>query len=229
MVAALLAVSGAFTPATAQTLSSSRLSAHLIGSYTSGSTNIIAGKPRLLKVLALDSGFPSGMVQAMRDYKAKVPGGKVIVRVYSPKSYALADNPTASALDYWNTVLQPPLNGITALNAVAESDNSAEAAVGVGLFPVAPTAPSGLVASAGSGNIALNWTAPANAVSFKIKRATTNTGSYSVIASNVAAAPFLDTSCSALASSPVPPARWSPRPVCFPGPRRRCPRPRPTP
>jgi hypothetical protein len=100
-------------PAVAQTLSNSKLSAHLINAYTLGSSNIVAGKPRLLKVLALDSGFPAGMVQAMRDYKAKAPSGKVIVRVYSPKNYSLADNPTASALDFWNTVIQPPLNGIS--------------------------------------------------------------------------------------------------------------------
>ncbi|MCX6929853.1 MAG: hypothetical protein NT154_42570 [Verrucomicrobia bacterium] len=32
----------------------------------------------------------------------------------SRKSYSLADNPSASALDFWNTVLQPPLNGSSA-------------------------------------------------------------------------------------------------------------------
>src|ERR1035441_1986713 len=101
-------------PAPAQTLSNSKLSAHLINGYTVGSSNIVSGKPRLLKVLALDSGFPSGLVQAMRDYKTKAPGGKVVVRVYSPKNYSLANDPTASALDFWNTILQPPLNGIAA-------------------------------------------------------------------------------------------------------------------
>ena len=114
IAAALFAGVGACLPAHAQTLSNSKLSAHLINGYTVGSSNIVAGKPRLLKVLALDSGFPSGLVQAMRDYKAKAPGGKVVVRVYSPKNYSLADDPTASALDFWNTVLQPPLNGISA-------------------------------------------------------------------------------------------------------------------
>jgi hypothetical protein len=101
-------------PAPAQTLSNSKLSAHLINGYTVGSSNIVAGKPRVLKVLALDSGFPSGLAQAMRDYKAKVPGGKVVVRVYSPKNYTTSDNATASALDFWNTVIQPPLSGISA-------------------------------------------------------------------------------------------------------------------
>ena len=113
-MAALLVGSGAALSARAQTLSNSKLSAHLINGYTVGSSNIVAGKPRVLKVLALDSGFPAGLVQAMRDYKAKAPDGKVVVRVYSPRSYSLANDPTASALDFWNTVIQPPLNAISA-------------------------------------------------------------------------------------------------------------------
>ncbi len=101
------------TPSFGQTLSNSKLSAHLINSYTAGSSNIVSGHPRLLKVLALDSGFPSGMVQAMRDYKSKVPSGKIVVRVYSAKNYALSDDPTASALDFWTNIIAPPLNGIS--------------------------------------------------------------------------------------------------------------------
>ncbi|MGZ5543903.1 MAG: malectin domain-containing carbohydrate-binding protein, partial [Limisphaerales bacterium] len=92
----------------------SKLSAHLINAYTVGSSNIVSGKPQLLKVLALDSGFPSGMVQAMRDYKTKVPNGKIIVRVYSPKMYVMTNDPTASANDFWNTIIQPALNSIGA-------------------------------------------------------------------------------------------------------------------
>ncbi len=58
VVAALLLGCAAVLPAPAQTLSNSKLSAHLINGYTVGSSNIVAGKPRLLKVLALNSGFP---------------------------------------------------------------------------------------------------------------------------------------------------------------------------
>ena len=112
IVTVLLAGICAVVPASAQTLSNSKLGAHLINGYTVGSSNIVAGRPRVLKVLALDSGFPSGLVQAMRDYKAKVPGGKIVVRVYSPKTYSLANNATTSALDFWNTVIQPPLTNI---------------------------------------------------------------------------------------------------------------------
>jgi hypothetical protein len=52
VVAVLLAGVGAVLSASAQTLSNSKLSAHLINGYTVGSSNIVAGKPRLLKVLA---------------------------------------------------------------------------------------------------------------------------------------------------------------------------------
>jgi hypothetical protein len=96
----------------AQTLSASKLSAHLIGDYTAGSSNIVAGQPRVLKVLALDSGFPSGMVEAMRHYKAVAPSGKIVVRVYSPKLYFTNDNASAAATNFWTTIIQPALNSI---------------------------------------------------------------------------------------------------------------------
>ncbi len=102
----------------AQTRSTSKLSAHLISAYTSGSSNIVAGHPRVLKVLGLDSGFPSGMVQAMRDYKAQTPDGKVVVRVYSPRTYSLADDATASAGDFWTNIL------LKGLNALSSSDRA---------------------------------------------------------------------------------------------------------
>jgi hypothetical protein len=97
----------------AQTPSTSKLSAHLIDAYAVGSSNIVSGRPRVLKVLALDSGFPSGMVQAMRDYKAKVPTGKLVVRAYSPKTYSLANDATLSAGDFWTNILQQALNSIS--------------------------------------------------------------------------------------------------------------------
>jgi hypothetical protein len=97
----------------AQIPSTSKLSAHLINAYTAGSSNIVSGRPRILKVLGLDSGFPSGMVQAMRDYKTNVPTGKIVVRVYSPKTYSLANDATASAGDFWTNILQQALNSIS--------------------------------------------------------------------------------------------------------------------
>ncbi len=98
----------------AQSPGASKLSAHFINNYTTGSSNIVAGRPRVLKLLGLDWGLPSGMLQAMRDYKTKCPAGKVVVRIYTAKQYSLSNDPTASALDFWSTVLQPALNSLSA-------------------------------------------------------------------------------------------------------------------
>src|ERR1041385_4697340 len=108
-----LSLTGVSSTLLSQTPSTSKLSAHLINAYTVGSSNIVAGRPRTLKVLGLDSGFPSGMVQAMRDYKTKVPTGKIVVRIYSPKTYSLANDATASAGDFWTNIIQPALNSIS--------------------------------------------------------------------------------------------------------------------
>src|SRR5437879_3561689 len=88
----------------AQTISSSRISAHLINAYTTGSSNIIAGHPRVLKILD----FGSGMLQAARAYKAGTPGGKLILRIYTPTSYPLTADPAVSATNFWTTILQQP-------------------------------------------------------------------------------------------------------------------------
>ncbi|PWU13802.1 MAG: hypothetical protein C5B50_18600 [Verrucomicrobia bacterium] len=93
-----------------QSISTSKLSAHLINGYSAGCSNIIAGHPRVLKVLGLDSGFPTAMVQTMRDYKAQVPLGKLVVRIYTTRSYTLTNDPTASALDFWTNAVQQGLN-----------------------------------------------------------------------------------------------------------------------
>ena len=100
--------------ASAQGISNSKLSIHLINDYTPGSSNVVAGLPRLLKVLAVDPNFPSGQLQAIRDFKAKAPTGKVIVRVYSPKTYWTNDDPTLSAGDFWTNHMRPALNQLSA-------------------------------------------------------------------------------------------------------------------
>ena len=96
-----------------QPLSNSKLSVHLINGYSVGSSNIVSGRPQLLKVLAVDPNFPPGQLAAIRDYKAKAPGGKVVVRVYSPRSYWTNDNPSLSAGDFWTNHMQPALNQLT--------------------------------------------------------------------------------------------------------------------
>ena len=76
-------------PAPAQTLSSSKLSAHLINGYTAGPPISSPASRACSKSWRWTPASPSGMVEAMRDYKAKAPGGKIVVRVYTPKSYSL--------------------------------------------------------------------------------------------------------------------------------------------
>lgn len=99
-----------FSRAVGQALSSSKLSAHLINSYTTGSAQIVAGKPRVLKILDLGP----GMLQAIRAYKASTPAGKVVLRIYTTTSYPQTADPAASATNFWTSVLEPPLSGLSA-------------------------------------------------------------------------------------------------------------------
>src|ERR1051326_4484079 len=80
------------SPARGQAISASRISAHLINAYTAGASNIVAGHPRVLKILDVGP----GMLQAARAYKSGTPGGKLVLRIYTPKSYALTADPGAS-------------------------------------------------------------------------------------------------------------------------------------
>src|SRR3954462_10968385 len=91
----------------AQGVSNSKISAHLINAYTGGSSNIIAGHPKVLKILDVGS----GMVNAVRAYQARTPGGKVLLRVYSPHIYDLDTDPTASeaSTNFWTPILQPSI------------------------------------------------------------------------------------------------------------------------
>ncbi|MDB6028328.1 MAG: hypothetical protein JWM68_4551, partial [Verrucomicrobiales bacterium] len=111
LVAVLVLLTGFF--AQSQPISNSKLSIHLINGYTPGSSNVVSGRPQLLKVLAVDPNFPSGQLAAIRDFKTKAPGGKVIVRVYSPKTYWTNDDPTISAADFWTNHMLPALNQLS--------------------------------------------------------------------------------------------------------------------
>src|SRR5262245_24619324 len=81
-------------------LSSSHISAHLINAYTAGSSNIIDGHPRVLKILDLGG----DMLAAARAYKAGTPGGKIVLRIYTPVSYPNTSDPGTSATNFWTTV-----------------------------------------------------------------------------------------------------------------------------
>jgi hypothetical protein len=93
----------------------SKLSIHLIGGYTEGAKRIIAAKPRVIKVL--DPQASPAMREAMRDYKRRHPKGLVVVRVWERTSglrYRLEDDPVQSADDFWNRVLRPAMDALSA-------------------------------------------------------------------------------------------------------------------
>lgn len=80
---------------------------------------------------------------------------------------------------------------VTAANLTSESDYSAE----VSATPVAAagsSTPSGLTASGGSGQVSLYWNAVDGAVSYNVKRSTTQGGPYSTVG-NVTETSFTDT------------------------------------
>ncbi|MCS6776773.1 MAG: Ig-like domain-containing protein [Chloroherpetonaceae bacterium] len=89
-------------------LSQSRLSIHLIARYTNGARQIVAAGPRVLKILDLGA----DMREALRDYKTRYPNGQTLLRIFTRKRYTRSDNPEASARDFWNTVLAPPINAL---------------------------------------------------------------------------------------------------------------------
>src|SRR5438552_640792 len=57
-----------------------------------------------------------------------------------------------------------------------------------------PAAPTGLVATVGNGNVTLSWNATPFATSYNVKRSSVNGGPYSVIASNLTATSYVNTS-----------------------------------
>jgi len=83
--------------------SQSKISVHLLGSYSPGAAQIIQARPRVIKILGTDS----GMVQAVRDFKAAAPDGKVVCRIYTSTTWSRTTSPAAAGSNFWQTVLAP--------------------------------------------------------------------------------------------------------------------------
>jgi hypothetical protein len=88
--------------------SRSKISVHLLGSYSAGARQIIDAHPPVLKIL------DTSLIGAARDYKASTPNGKTVLRIYTPRTWSRSENPSAAASNFWSTVLAPPLNGLSA-------------------------------------------------------------------------------------------------------------------
>ncbi|WP_256758962.1 glycoside hydrolase family 9 protein [Cohnella sp. WQ 127256] len=61
------------------------------------------------------------------------------------------------------------------------------------VVPTPPIAPTGLVAVSGNAQVALNWTASGGATSYTVKRAATNGGPYTAVATGVTTTSYTDT------------------------------------
>src|SRR5688572_3572014 len=90
--------------------SQSKISVHLLISYSPGAAQIIQAHPRVIKILGTDG----GMIQAARDFKASTPEGKVVCRIYTPLRWSVTDNPAAAGTNFWQTVLAPALVNLSA-------------------------------------------------------------------------------------------------------------------
>ena len=107
--------------------------------------------------------------------RASVSGGPYLT-VASPAGTSFTDTGLTNGSPYFYIVL--------ATNSAGSSSPSAEAsATPVSGIPVAPVAPTSLVATPGSLYITLTWSAVPTATSYQIKRSTTSGGPYTVIAS----------------------------------------------
>jgi len=80
---------------------------------------------------------------------------------------------------------------VSAVNAVGESANSAQASATPQL--ALPAAPTGVTATAGNAQATVSWSASAGATSYNVKRATANGGPYATIATGVTATSYADT------------------------------------
>ncbi|HZG69482.1 MAG TPA: hypothetical protein VEZ12_22300, partial [Herpetosiphonaceae bacterium] len=100
--------------AQALAVSTSRLGVYALQG-TTGARNIIESGPRLMQ--AFDPHKIPGVLQLVRDYKQLYSSGKVVLHVYAGTQdlhYGLADDPVASATDYWQKALLPAVSVLSA-------------------------------------------------------------------------------------------------------------------
>ncbi|MFQ5810387.1 MAG: hypothetical protein ACE5JM_12265 [Armatimonadota bacterium] len=102
-VAFLAILLPAASPLPTAEVSASKLSLHLIAHYTPAAREVVRAGPRVLKVLDLGP----DMLEAMREYKTRFPGGATVVRIYTVRGYEVRTDPEAAGRDWWENVLAP--------------------------------------------------------------------------------------------------------------------------
>ena len=116
--------------------------------------------------------------------KRTTTNGGPYTTVASPTGASFADTTVTNGTTYYYVV--------TSVNATGESGNSNQATATPAAAPAAPAPPLNLTATGGNQQVSLAWTASTGATSYNVKRATTNGGPYTTVASP-AGASFADT------------------------------------
>jgi hypothetical protein len=107
--------------------------------------------------------------------KRAATNGGPYTTVAAPAGTTYADTTVTNGTPYYYVV--------TAVNATGESGNSNQAAATATAAPTAPAAPLNLTAAGSNQQISLAWTASTGATSYHVKRAATNGGPYTTVAS----------------------------------------------
>jgi len=93
-------------------LSQSKLGVYVMNEAL-GAQTILRNGPRV--IVAFDPHRLSGVMQLIREYKGMFPGGSVAMRVFDGTQdlhYTTANEPEASATDFWQTALLPAVNAL---------------------------------------------------------------------------------------------------------------------
>jgi fibronectin type 3 domain-containing protein len=116
--------------------------------------------------------------------KRAATNGGPYTTVASPAGTSFTDTTVTNGTTYYYVV--------TAVDATGESGNSNQATATPTAAPTAPVPPLNLTATGGNQQVSLTWTASTGATSYNVKRAATNGGPYTTVASP-AGTSFTDT------------------------------------
>jgi len=89
-----------------------KIGIYILSDYSQGAKQIVASKPRILKVMDPQS---NNTLAAIIDYKSANPQGIAVLRAYigtSGVKFSLADDPDKAAQSFFQTVVQPVLSAL---------------------------------------------------------------------------------------------------------------------